>query len=85
MAFLRPLKFTWQKDVNGGATPIANLDINKDTFMGGNVIMLGWMNEFGLYACPDMESQVILALYVHDPLKVTQRGRELVQLSLIHI
>jgi len=79
VAFLRPLKFTWQKDVDGGATPISNLNIKQDTFMGGNVITLGWMNKYGLYACPEMESLNITALYVHDPSRLTELGRELVR------
>lgn len=79
MAFLRPLKFTWQKDVDGGATPISNLNIKQETFLGGNVITLGWMNKYGLYACPDMETLDVRTIYVHDPLRLTELGRELVR------
>lgn len=72
-------KFTWKSDVNGGAVSIADLNIKQQSFMGGNVTRLGWITELGLYACPSLYNEEILALYVHDPLKVTEEGKELVK------
>lgn len=65
-------------DVNGGATRIAAMGIERNDFYGGAVISLGYVKELGFYICPHFQSGVILGFYIHDPATVTDYGKELI-------
>jgi len=71
-------KHVWN-DVNGGAKKVADLCIDVNTFWGGNVILLGWIKEYGMYACPQRDTGIVLGFYVHEPDKLTELGRKLVK------
>lgn len=73
---------TWS-NVNGGAKMLADFDINPNKFFGGNVEKLGWITEYGMYACKRRMDEnmtnnaTITGFYVHDPSKLTKVGRDL--------
>ena len=70
---------TWN-NVNGGAISISDLNIDTNSFFGGNVTRLGWINEYGFYACQNLYSNDnVLGFYIHDPSKVTDIGKQLVK------
>jgi hypothetical protein len=77
--FLDGIGHTWD-NVNGGAVSIADLKIKQNSFFGGNCARLGWINEYGFYACQDLyRNKMILGFYIHDPSKVTTKGKKLVR------
>lgn len=61
--------------INGGMTKLADLGIEQNSFLGGNVVTLGLIKEYGFYACPSIYNAEILGFYVHDPAKLTELGR----------
>ena len=65
-------------DINGGTVPIANVNLNRDKFWGGNCVMLGFIKEYGFYACPHYETTRIMGFYVADASRVTELGRKLI-------
>jgi len=71
-------RHTWKRDVNGGATMIADLCIAQNGFFGGNVVTLGLITEYGMYACLHKDAQEVVGFYIHDPEKLTELGRKLV-------
>lgn len=77
--FLDGIGHTWNS-VNGGAISIADLRINQNSFFGGNCARLGWITEYGFYACQDLyHNERVLGFYIHDPSKVTTKGKKLVR------
>lgn len=73
---------TWS-NVNGGAKMLADLGLLPNKFFGGNVEKLGWINEYGMYACKRRVDEsmkngmAIVGFYVHDASKLTKLGRDL--------
>ena len=63
-------------DINGGMTPIANLDLVQNSFFGGNVRQLGLIKELGLYACPAFWGKQIIGFYIHDPSSLTDIAKD---------
>ena len=70
-------KHTWN-DVNGGSKMVADLCIDPNSFWGGNVLMLGWVKEYGMYACLHKDTHQVVGFYVHEPDKLTELGKELI-------
>jgi hypothetical protein len=67
-------------NINGGFTPIANYNIIRNSFMGGNVIQLGLVKELGFYICPHYSNmKMIVGFYIHDPEMITALGKQLLQ------
>lgn len=64
-------------DIDGGTVPIANVNLNRDKFWGGNCVMLGFIKAYGFYACPHYETRRIMGFYVADASRVTDLGRKL--------
>lgn len=65
-------------DIDGGFTKVVDLGIVPDSFFGGNVRQLGMIKKFGFYACVDMFDNRIRGFHIHDPKKVTELGRKIV-------
>lgn len=76
MPILDGKKYT-MNDINGGTTRIADLNIPTNTFWGGNVLVVGMVNELGFYACPSRYDNSIQGFYIHDGTKVTEKGKAL--------
>jgi hypothetical protein len=71
------IEHTWN-NVNGGAISISDLNINSNSFFGGNVTRLGFIKEYGFYACQSLYANArILGFYIHDPSRVTELGKRL--------
>lgn len=66
-------------DINGGMTPIANLNLVQNSFFGGNIRQLGMVKDLGFYACPAFWGKQILGFYIHDPSTITEKGKELLE------
>ncbi len=70
---------TWN-NVNGGVKRLADFNIIRNKFLGGNVEIMGFIKEYGFFACPHFEkTQLILGFYIHDPSIVTDLGKKLIQ------
>lgn len=69
---------TWN-DVNGGSKRLADLCIEPNTFFGGNVLILGWIKEYGMYACQQKDTGDIIGFYVHEPDKLTKVAKKMIQ------
>jgi hypothetical protein len=69
---------TWN-DVNGGAKMLSDLCIDPNSFWGGNVLVLGWIKQYGMYACQHKDTYQVVGFYVHDPSLLTERGKKLVK------
>lgn len=69
---------TWN-DVDGGAVRVADLLIDPNKFYGGQVLVLGWIKEYGMYACQSKDTGDIVGFYVHEPDKLTKTGKKLVK------
>lgn len=65
--------------INGGFVSIADLNLTHNTFFGGNVDKLGIVKEYGFFICPSRWNNQVLGFYVHDPDKVTELGKSLIQ------
>jgi len=66
--------------INGGMKPLSDFNINPNRFMGGNCSKaIGFMKEYGFYACPHYEQRRIIAFYIHDPEQMTPKGREVLE------
>lgn len=66
--------------VNGGIKPIADFNLKTNKFFGGNVLRMGFVKEYGFYACPHFElSKLILGFYIHDPVTLTELGRRIIK------
>jgi len=74
MPILDGKKYT-MNDINGGTTRIADLNIPTNTFWGGNVLVVGMVNELGFYVCPSRYDNTIQGFYIHDGTKVTEKAR----------
>jgi len=64
--------------VNGGTKPINKFGLVSNTFLGGRCIELGFIKEYGFYACKEREGRRILAFYADDPKNFTELGRKLI-------
>lgn len=62
-------------DINGGTRKIADMDIETNSFWGGNCVVVGMINELGFYACPNRYDNYVMGFYVHDGSTVTERGK----------
>lgn len=60
--------------INGGFKTIADFNIQKNTFFGGNVDKLGLVKELGIYICPDRWNNQVRGFYVHQFEDVTAEG-----------
>lgn len=69
---------TWN-DVDGGATRVADLFIDPNKFFGGNVLVLGMVKAYGMYACQSKNTSEIIGFYVHDPETLTKLGKKLIK------
>jgi hypothetical protein len=69
---------TWN-DVDGGSVKIADLCIEQNEFWGGNVILLGWIKMYGMYACLHKDSNELIGFYVHEPQRLTALGKRLIE------
>lgn len=66
--------------VNGGIKPIADFNLITNRFFGGNVVKMGFILEYGFWACPHFEkTKQILGFYIHDPLTLTPLGKKVIQ------
>jgi hypothetical protein len=66
--------------INGGFKQIADLNLIRNSFYGGNVVKLGFIREYGFFACPHYEQEkTIVGFYIHDPSLVTELGKKLIQ------
>jgi len=76
---LNGVEHAWNS-VNGGSVSISDLNISPNTFFGGNVERLGFIKEYGFYACQSLyANNKILGFYIHDPSIVTELGKKLVR------
>ena len=66
--------------VNGGIKPIADFNLKANKFFGGNVVKMGFVLEYGFWACPHFEqTKLILGFYVHDPITLTELGKRIIK------
>lgn len=66
-------------NINGGMKRLADFNLIRNKFFGGNVEVFGKVKEYGFYLCPHYETKRILGFYIYDPSTVTERGKELIQ------
>lgn len=67
-------------NINGGIINIEKHNLIRNKFFGGNVTKLGLISEYGFYACPHYERPgVIVGFYIHDPDKITDKGKKLIE------
>lgn len=74
MPVLDGKKYTYN-DINGGTVRIADLNIATNTFWGGNVLVVGMINDLGFYACPSRYDNTVHGFYIHDGSIVTEKGK----------
>lgn len=66
-----------QNIINGGSKKIADLNIETNTFWGGNCVVVGMIKEFGFYGCPNRYGNHLMGFYVHSGDTVTEKGKKL--------
>lgn len=66
-------------DINGGMKQLADFNLVRNKFLGGNVELFGKVKEYGFYICPHYENKTVLGFYIHDPSIVTELGKKIVQ------
>lgn len=62
--------------INGGMKKLADMNLIRNRFLGGNVEILGLINEYGVYVCPHFENKRVLGFYIDDPAHLTDEGKE---------
>lgn len=60
--------------INGGIKVLANMNLIRNRFLGGNVEKLGLMSEYGIYACPHYMTKRILGFYIPSKESLTADG-----------
>jgi len=60
--------------INGGIKVLADLNLIRNRFWGGNVEKLGLILGYGFYACPHYETKRILGFYIPTPEVLTEEG-----------
>ena len=77
--FLAGREYTFN-DIHGGIFPIAKFNLVVDSFLGGNVDLLGLIKDYGFYLCPDrFDKQRIRGFYFPDPDMLTDAGKRLLE------
>ena len=66
-------------NINGGMKRLADFNLVRNKFLGGNVEVFGRVKEYGFYICPHYENRQVLGFYIHDPSTVTELGKKLIQ------
>lgn len=67
-------------DISGGFRRLADFNLIRNKFFGGNVVQFGKIKEFGgIYLCPNYKTKNILGFYIDDPSMLTERGQEVLK------
>lgn len=66
--------------INGGFKYLADLNLMRNKFYGGNVEKFGIITEYGFYACLHYEIRdKVIGFYIDEPDKITPLGAEMIQ------
>lgn len=68
-----------KNSINAGVKKLADFGIERSSFYGGRVAVLGLIAEYGFYGCIDYADNALIGFYVHDPATVTELGKKVLK------
>lgn len=68
-----------KNSINAGVKKLGDFGIERSSFYGGRVAVLGLIAEYGFYGCIDYADNALIGFYVHDPKMVTELGRKVLK------